>query len=76
MTPSSTEFINLKDVSVKPCAIVAYGKMTLPETLQTPQFYAISLWLKDVKEPIVVTYVDVAERDAELDLIDEALKKL
>ena len=66
------QFIKLKDVTVRIGSVVAYGGMKIPQTMQTPEFSAISIWLAEGKEPIVATYELESERDADLVLLDNA----
>lgn len=66
-------FLKLKDVTVRADAVVAYGGMTIPGTLQTPEFFAISIWIDNAKEPIVTTYISEEERNADLETIDNEL---
>lgn len=69
-------FIQLKDVSFDPRAVLAYGKMTIPQTLQTPEMFGISIWISDIREAIVITYEDVEERDAQFVLIKKGIEAL
>jgi len=64
------KFIKLKDVTIRADAILAYGEMKIPQTLQTPEFFALSVWLKDNREPIVATYESEKERDADKEMLD------
>ena len=66
------KFVELKDVSVDVRCIVAFGKLTLPATLQTPEAYALTVWLADVREPITATYNEIKERDEQYDLIKKS----
>lgn len=65
-------FVELKDVAVDARSVVAFGKLTLPATLQTPETYALSVWLADVREPITATYTEAKERDEQYNLIKKA----
>jgi hypothetical protein len=65
-------FVELKDVAVDTRAIVAFGKLIIPATLQTPEAYALTVWLADVPEPITATYGELKERDEQYDLIKKA----
>lgn len=69
-------FVELKDVSLDPRFILAYGKMTIPQTMQTPEMYGITVWMADVREPIVITYEDEKERSEQLVLIKTAVEAL
>jgi len=69
-------FIELKDVTLDPRFVLAIGKMTIPQTLQTPEMYGISVWISDVREPIVITYEDEEERNAQLVLIKKGIEAL
>jgi hypothetical protein len=62
-------FVELKDVAVDIRSIVAFGKITIPATLQTPEAYALTVWLADVPEPITATYGEIKERDEQYDLV-------
>lgn len=62
-------FVHLKDLSFEPESVYAYGKMTIPSTLKTPNYYAIALWFYEGKEPLTVTYETEEERDSELDIV-------
>ncbi len=64
------KFIKLKDVTIRAESVVAYGEMKIPQTLQTPEFFALSVWLKDGKEPIVATYESEEERDADMEALN------
>ena len=66
-------FIELKDVDIDPYKVIAYGKMPVPATLQTQEMYALSIWLDDVPAPIIITYTDEAERDAEFITVRTAI---
>jgi hypothetical protein len=70
------KFISLKDVTIDARAIIAFGKITIPQTLQTPEAYAMSIWVADIKEPIVVTYEKLEERDAQFGLITKTINEL
>jgi hypothetical protein len=65
-------FVELKDVAVDTRSIVAFGKLTIPATLQTPEAFALTVWLADVREPITATYVEVTERDEQYALLKKA----
>ena len=67
-------FIKLKDVTIRSESIVAFGEMKIPQTMQTPEFFAISVWLAEGKEPIVATYESEEERDADFEIINVAFK--
>lgn len=70
------KFIALKDVTIDARAIIAFGKITIPQTLQTPEAYAMSIWVADIKEPIVITYEKLEERDAQFVLINKTIAEL
>lgn len=69
-------FVDIKDVNFRVDNMVAFGTMTIPATMQTPEFYAISVWLREVKEPIVVTYATEDERDMYIETIKDAINHL
>jgi hypothetical protein len=71
-----TKFVELKDVVVDARSVVAYGKVTIPQTLQTPEMYALTVWLADVREPITATYNDVKERDEQFALVKKVINAL
>jgi hypothetical protein len=71
-----TKFISLKDVTIDARAIIAFGKITIPQTLQTPEAYAMSIWVADIKEAIVVTYEKLEERDEQFILVNKAVNAL
>jgi hypothetical protein len=71
-----TKFISLKDVTIDARAIIAFGKITIPQTLQTPEAYAMSIWVADIKEAIVVTYEKLEERDEQFIVINKAVNAL
>jgi hypothetical protein len=71
-----TKFISLKDVTIDARAIIAFGKITIPQTLQTPEAYAMSIWVADIKEAIVVTYEKLEERDEQFTLVNKAVNAL
>lgn len=62
-------FVELKDVAIDVRSVIAFGKLTIPATLQTPEAFALSVWLADVNEPITATYSDLKERDEQYALI-------
>jgi hypothetical protein len=62
-------FVELKDVAIDSRSVVAFGKITIPATLQTPEAFALTVWLADVREPITATYTDLKERDEQYALI-------
>jgi hypothetical protein len=70
------KFVELKDVAVDARSIIAFGKITIPQTLQTPEAYAMSIWVADIKEAIVVTYEKLEERDAQFVLIQKTIAEL
>jgi hypothetical protein len=70
------KFIALKDVTIDARAIIAFGKITIPQTLQTPEAYAMSVWVSDIKEPIILTYEKLEERDAQFVLINKTIADL
>jgi len=65
-------FVELKDVAIDSRSVVAFGKITIPATLQTPEAFALTVWLADVREPITATYTVLKERDDQYDLIKKA----
>lgn len=67
--------VNIKDVTFKLSHLIAYGTMTVPGTLQTPEMYAISLWIKDIAEPIIVTYETIDERNTHISTIETAYEE-
>lgn len=69
-------FVELKDVSFDPRFVLAYGKMTIPQTMQTPEMYGITVWVADIREPIVITYEDEEERNTQVGLIKTAVEAL
>lgn len=69
----NSSFITVKDATFKKDLIAAFGKYTIPATLQTPEYFAISFWLIYVKEPIIITYASADERDQ---AYDELLKSM
>lgn len=69
------DFIELKDVSFAPTDLVAYGKITIPPTMQTPQMYALSIYLRGFNQPLIVTYEELEARDEEYGIIKQAVSK-
>jgi hypothetical protein len=69
-------FIELKDVSIDPRFVLAFGKMTIPQTMQTPEMYGITIWVSDIKDAIVITYEELEERDSQLAIIKKAITVL
>ncbi len=65
--------IDLKDLIFDRFDMVAFGKMTIPQTMQTPEMYALSIYLRGFTQPLIVTYEDVKERDKEYDVIKTAI---
>lgn len=65
------EIIYLEDIAVERACLVAVGRFTIPATLQTNEMYAISLYLKDVREPVGITYKTKEERDEVYDYLIE-----
>ncbi len=68
-------FVDLKDVSLSPYAVVAYGKLTVPATMQSPAYPAITLWLRDVREPIMITYISEEQRDEDIQKLRAAIDR-
>lgn len=66
-------FIKLKDVSIRLDAVTAYGKVTIPQTLQTQELYSIYIWLNGTETPLVATYESVDERDSDYETISHAI---
>jgi hypothetical protein len=71
-----TKFVELKDVTIDARSIVAYGKVTIPQTMQTLEMYALTIWLADVREPISATYTEEKERDEQFQLIKTTINSL
>lgn len=69
-------FVDIKDITFRVDDVVAFGTMTIPATMQTPELYAISIWLRGVKEPIGVSYATEDERDMYIDSIKDAINHL
>lgn len=65
-------FVELKDVAVDTRSIIAFGKLIIPATLQTPEAFALTIWLVDVAEPITATYGEAKERDEQYELVKKA----
>lgn len=66
--------VNLKDLSVKGDNLLGAAKMTIPATMSTPIYYGLTIWLEDVKEPIIATYEDEDERDIDYDTVIDAME--
>lgn len=75
MEHKTSVFIHLKDLSVLSCRVTAFAKGTVPQTLQTPQAFAIAVWLVDLQEPLYATYFQEDERDADLEYLRDTLEK-
>jgi hypothetical protein len=69
-------FIKLNDIEVDPYAVIAYGVAVLPETRQSEEYYVLTLWLRDVKEPVMITYDSVLKRDNDLETVRERINAL
>jgi hypothetical protein len=69
-------FVELKDVSFSPYAVVAYGRSVVPQTMQTPEYPTLTIWLRDTKEPITAIYETEEERNNEYAIIKEAVNSL
>jgi hypothetical protein len=69
-------FVDLKDLSFNPYAVVAYGKGIIPQTMQTPEMPTLTVWLRDVPQPLIITYATEQERDAEFEAIKTAVNSL
>lgn len=67
------EFITLEDIAVERTQLIAVGRFTIPATLQTNEIYAVSLYIKDVREPATITYTSKEERDGVYDYVIEHL---
>ena len=65
--------VELKDVTIKAHVIDAFGKGTLPKTMQTDEMYTLSIWMRNHEQPIVITYLTRVERDEELEIIMRAM---
>lgn len=65
--------VQLKDVSLQVASIIAWGKMPIPATMQTPEYFGLTIWVDGAQEPIIVTYATEEERDKEYDTIGFAV---
>lgn len=66
--------VDLKDISLKGGNVLGVAKMLIPSTNHTPEYYGITIWLEDTKEPIIATYEDEEERDIEFDKVRNAME--
>ena len=55
-------FIVLKDSTIRVSEVVAVTKSTILATLNTPEYYAMNIYLKNIPQPIVHIYTDEEER--------------
>ena len=69
----SSPVIRLKEISFMYPNLIAWGKGTIPQTMQTKEFPTLTLWLTHVSEPIMITYDSVAERDKEFDVVESVV---
>lgn len=74
-TNMDIKMIVMKDIIFNLNNLVAYAKITIPETMQTPVYYAISLFLSNVHDPIMLTYNTIEERDKEYSHITTTISK-
>ena len=69
-------FVHLKDLSFTPYSVIAYSKTVIPQTMQTPQYPALTVWLRDVPQPVLIGYNTEEERDAEFVIITQAIAQI
>jgi hypothetical protein len=55
--------IQTKDVAFRSEDFIAIGSVPVAATMQTPEYFGISLWLRGVSEPIFITYNTAEERN-------------
>lgn len=65
--------VELKEITIRLDEVNAFGKLLIPNTLQTPTYYAIAVWFKGVTEPITITYSSEEERDNDLAILREGI---
>lgn len=68
-------FIVLKDSTIRVSEIVAVTKSTILATLNTPEYYAMNVYLKNIPQPIVHVYTDEEERQETYTLVLQALQE-
>jgi hypothetical protein len=69
-------FVHLKDVSLTPYAVVAYSKTIIPQTIQTPEYPALTIWLRDVPQAIIAVYETEEERDKDAITLTKAVASI
>lgn len=65
-TQVTKSFVVLKDFECAADQIVAHGKSTIPQTLQSPEYPTISIWFSSLKDPITLVYEKEEEREQDL----------
>lgn len=68
-------FIVLKDSTIRVSEIVAVTKSTILATLNTPEYYAMNIYLKNIPQPIVHIYTDEEERQETYTLVLQTLQE-
>lgn len=66
-------YLHLKESTFKLNKVVAITKLSLPATMQTPEYYVVAVYLDGVDQPLIHTYESVEERDEVFSEIREAL---
>ena len=66
-------YLHLKESTFKLDKVVAITKLTLPATMQTPEYYVVTVCLEGVEQPLIHTYESLEERDEVFSEIREAL---
>ncbi len=67
-------FLVLKDFECAPDEIVAHALSVVPRSLNTPEYPTISIWLRNVREPITILYDDEESREKDLVLLRKAIE--
>lgn len=65
--------IELKFATVIANEVVAVAKLNQPATLQTPEVPYIQIQMRNT-QPLLIPYDSEEERDAEYDIVKEAMK--
>lgn len=66
-------YLHLRESTFRIDKVVAITKLTLPATMQTPEYYVVAVYLDGVDQPLIHTYESLEERDEVFSEIREAL---
>jgi hypothetical protein len=69
-------FVYLKEVSFDLAHLVAFSATSIPETMRTPEYPTLTLWLHGFTQPVVAVYETEEERMEAINFIKESLESI